>query len=237
MIKIIIVDSNILFREGLCNLLKQEMGILVVGEASSIKEAIDRLKDTQADLALVDADLPDMNEFQGIRQLRMQCPGMQIVLLSAHDTDARLIRAVQNGARGYLPKNNSLTKFMASIRAIERGEVVVPRAMVGQLLDEVFRIHMPPEQDGMGTLTPRELDVLTELGRGRSNRQIAENLRIAENTVKVHVHNILEKLNLRNRRQAARFARSQEIALNGNTSPINKVQKVFIPQSQNANSF
>ncbi len=237
MIKIIIVDSNILFREGLCNLLKQEIGILVVGEASSIKEAMDRLKDTQADLALVDADLPDMDEFQGIRQLRVQRPGMQIVLLSAHDTDARLIRAVQNGARGYLPKNNSLTKFMASIRAIERGEVVVPRAMVGQLLDEVFRIHLPPEQDGMGTLTPRELDVLMELGRGRSNRQIAENLRIAENTVKVHVHNILEKLNLRNRRQAARFARSQEIALNGNTSPINKVQKVFIPQSQNANSY
>jgi two-component system, NarL family, nitrate/nitrite response regulator NarL len=211
MLKILIIDNNVLFREGLTNLLQHEAGIQIVGEAGSIGEALEEIKDIEPDLALVEAELPDMEDFNGIRLLRAKHPQMQVVLISAHASEEILIYAVRNGARGYLYKNSSLSKFMAAIRALERGEAVIPRAMVGRLLDEFTRLTSPGEQDGLSILTPREVDVLCELGRGRSNRQIAERLDIAENTVKVHVHNILEKLNLRNRRQAARYARFQGV--------------------------
>jgi DNA-binding NarL/FixJ family response regulator len=211
MLNILIVDSNVLFREGLSNLLQHEPGIQVVAEAGSIDEAVEKANIFQPDLALVDADTPGIDAFSGIRQLRSLQPRMQIVLLSILDSPDLLVRAVRSGARGYLPKNNSLKKFMAAIRAIERGEAVIPRAMIGRLLDELSSTPEPVEQKGAVMLTPRELDVLVELGRGRSNREISECLAIAENTVKVHVHNILEKLDLRNRQQAARYARAQGI--------------------------
>lgn len=211
MLKIIIVDNNILFREGLTNLLEREPGICVVGDAGTITEAVDKTGRLEPDLILVDVDLTDMENFSGLRRLRICRPQAQIVVLTTRESEDVLILALRNGARGYLPKNSSLNKFMASIRAIERGEAVIPRALVGKLVDEFSRISAPLDQTGLGMLTPRELDVLCELGRGHSNRQIAVELNIAENTVKVHVHNILEKLNLRNRRQASRFARSQGI--------------------------
>lgn len=229
MYKILIVDSNILFREGLSNLLRQEPGISVVGEAGTIAEAMVKVQIFSPDLALVDVDLPDMEEGvkatpasqnnngkdphykNGLRALSMLNPQMQVVLISTTASDNMLMYAVRNGARGYIPKNHSMPRFMASIRALERGEAVIPRSMVGRLLDEFSRISNPDEQDGLSILTRREMDVLGELGRGRSNRQVADNLGIAENTVKVHVHNILEKLNLRNRRQAARYARIQGV--------------------------
>jgi two-component system nitrate/nitrite response regulator NarL len=210
-LNILIVDNNVLFREGLTNLLEKEPGICVVGQVSSIVEAAEKVKSAAPDLALVDADLPDLEEYNGIRLLKALQPKMQVVLISTHESEDLLIYAIRNGARGYLPKNHSLSKFMASIRALERGEAVIPRAMVGRLVEEFSRLASPGDQDGLGILTPREMEVLSELGRGRSNRQIAEHLDIAENTVKVHVHNILEKLNLHNRRQAARFARCQGI--------------------------
>lgn len=217
MLKILIIDNNVLFREGLSNLLQREAGVQVIGEAGSIIEAIEVSRGKEPSLALVEAELPDMDDFNGIRRLRQQQPNMQIVLIHAHMSEDYLIYAVRNGARGYVQKNCSLAKFMVAIRAIERGEAVIPRAMVGRLLDEFSRVASPVEQDCLNLLTPREVDVLCDLGRGHSNRQTAEHLQIAENTVKVHVHNILEKLNLRNRRQAARFARVNGI-VSGNGS-------------------
>ncbi len=211
MLRIMIIDNNILFREGLTNLLQRETGIQVVCEAGSIFEAMEKSRSFEPDLALLEAEIPDMDDFNGIRLLRAQHPRMQVVLINAHMTEEHLVYAIRNGARGYVQKNCSMAKFMSAIRAMERGEAVIPRAMVGRLLDEFTRLSSPGEQDSISMLTPREIDVLCDLGRGRSNRQIAEHLDIAENTVKVHVHNILEKLNLRNRRQAARFARFQGI--------------------------
>jgi len=230
MYNILIVDSNILFREGLSNLLRQEPGIIVVGESGTVADAIEKVKTLSPDLVLVDADLPDLEDTggpgsvaaqhngskephkkNGLHMLRILNPQMQVVLISNTASDDLLLYAVRNGARGYLPKNHSMPKFMASIRALERGEAVIPRSMVGKLLDEFSRITSPTEQDGLSVLTRREMDVLYELGRNRSNRQIAVHLNIAENTVKVHVHNILEKLNMRNRRQVARYARIQGV--------------------------
>jgi len=212
MLKIFIIDDHILFREGLANLLNQEDEMCVVGEAWSIAQALEKLAHLEPDMALVNADLPDLDDFHALRLLRAWRPRLHILLLSKDDTHGRFLEAVRNGARGYIPINNSSTDLLASIRAIARGEAVIPRALVGLLIDEITRLSPALEQEEVCLLTPREIEVLRELGRGGSNQQIARNLEIAENTVKVHVHNILEKLNLPNRRQAARFARTQGIA-------------------------
>lgn len=209
MLKILIVDNNVLFREGLSNLLQSESGIEVVGEASSIQETMQKVQEANPDLALMEMRLPDMEELNGVSLLHAKYPRMQIVMLSNHDAEEALLTALRYGARGYLPKNSSLSKLMAGIRAIERGEAVVPRALVGRVLDEFTRLATLSKEDELTILTPREAEVLREIGQGYSNQQISEHLNIAENTVKVHVHNLLDKLGLRNRRQAARFARSQ----------------------------
>lgn len=212
MFKILIIDSNALFREGLSNLLQREPGIQVVGEFESVGKALQNLAVTEPDLALLDDEVPDLDHFQGIRLLRERRPQMNVLLLSMHTSEDKLLSAIRSGARGYALKNHSLSALMASIRAMERGEAAIPRTMVGRLVDEVARLSNAFDPDMVGLLTPREIEVLRELSRGSSNREIAINLDIAENTVKVHVHNILEKLNLPNRRQAARFARSQELS-------------------------
>ena len=209
MVRILIIDNNVLFREGLTNLLENESGIKVVGCFGSVHEMIHSVVQIEPDIVLMDADLPDLDGQNGIQMIRHRCPQVQVAVMSTRESEDQLLYAVRNGARGFLVKNSSLSRFMAALRALERGEAVIPRAMVGRLLDEISRSSTAPELDGLGTLTQRELDVLCELGHSSSNRQIAERLDIAENTVKVHVHNILEKLNLRNRRQAARFARFQ----------------------------
>jgi two-component system, NarL family, nitrate/nitrite response regulator NarL len=227
MLKIFIIDCNALFREGLSNLLEREPGIQIAGETGTIFEAIDLVKTSQPQVVLVDADDPNPNLFQEIRMLRMVCPEAQVVFLSAQDSTELLLQAVRSGARGFLPKSGSLNKLMASIHAIERGEAAVPRALVATLLDEIARPFQIAEKGEAGMLTQREMDVMRELGSGRSNRQISQNLRIAENTVKVHVHNILKKLNLRNRRQAARYAR-----MHGMSNPIVQEEKAKQPATE-----
>lgn len=207
--KIMIVDNNVLFREGLANLLVKDPELSVVGEAGTVCEALNMVGEVEPDLILMDGELPDMGEYNGVQALRNRFPSAQVVMLSVRDTDELLLYAVRNGARGFLPKNNSLNKLLASIHALQRGEAVIPRSMVGYLFDEVLRLSVPTAQETIGTLTPREVEVLRELSGGRSNRQIAEHLEIAENTVKVHVHNILKKLNLHNRRQAANYAQQR----------------------------
>lgn len=215
-----IIDNNVLFREGLANLLIKDPELCVVGEAGSICEAIDLVREVNPDLILMDSELPDIEEYNGVRALHARLPAAQIVMLSTRDSDELFLSAIRNGAGGFLPKNNSLNKLLASIHALQRGEAVIPRSMVRYLLEEIRRLSAASGQEAVGALTPREIEVLRELGDGRSNRQIAENLDIAENTVKVHVHNILEKLNLRNRRQAARFAHHGGIRTEGNRSAV-----------------
>jgi two-component system, NarL family, nitrate/nitrite response regulator NarL len=209
MVRILIIDNNILFREGLSNLLHKEGGVIVVAGADSLDDAVTIVKTHHPDIALMDADLLNQSSVNGIQHLREERPALQIIVFSAHQSEEQFLNMLRSGARGYLSKNSSLSTLMACIRAIERGEVAIPRAMVNVLLDEFCRLTPVLKMDGVDLLTPRELGVLNELGNGHSNREIAEKLRIAENTVKVHVHNILEKLNLDNRRQAARFARAR----------------------------
>jgi DNA-binding NarL/FixJ family response regulator len=161
------------------------------------------------DLILMDFSLPDGDGPEATQEILTRVPGAQIVFLTMHDGDDSLFSAIQSGARGFLLKNMPVNKLLASIHALEEGEPAVSPAMVKTLIDQARRGG--PAQATVASepvdLTFREIEVIQELSRNSSNREIAEHLVITENTVKSHVHSILEKLSVKNRRQVITYAR------------------------------
>jgi DNA-binding NarL/FixJ family response regulator len=207
--RVLIVDDHILFREGLAGLLRSQQDIEVVGECGTIHECIETTLRLQPQVVLMDFSLPDGTGLEATRQILAELPQTQIIFLTVHDNDERMIAAMRAGAKGYLLKNLSVSKLLASLRALERGEAAISRTMMARVLEE-FALSSPPtspEASPLVGLTSREIEVLQELADGITNQEIASRLFISENTVKNHIHNILEKLNLNNRREAIDFAR------------------------------
>ena len=207
--RILIVDDHILFREGLVGLLRAQPDTQVVGECGTVKEAIALARQLKPEIILMDFALPDGNGLDATRAILGEAPEIRIIFLTVHDNDERLIAAMRAGAKGYLLKNLSVSKLLASLRALERGEAAISRTMMARILAE-FALTSPasdPPPSRLIELTTREIEVLRELSDGITNQEIAGRLFISENTVKNHVHNILDKLNLNNRREAIDFAR------------------------------
>jgi DNA-binding NarL/FixJ family response regulator len=208
--RILVVDDHVLFREGLVSMLTGQPDFSVVGEAGSVEDAITKARDLKPDLILLDIGLPDGSGLDAARAIFAERPEVKIVMLTVYETDDLLLGAVRSGAKGYLYKNTPISKLLAALRALERGEPAISRTMAGRILEEFTRlgsVKEPVENNNISGLTLRELEVLKLLGTGASNREIAESLFISINTVKIHVHNLLEKLSLRNRREATWFAR------------------------------
>lgn len=206
--KVLIVDDHILFREGLAGLLRSQADMQVVGECGSVQEAIETVQVVQPDVILMDFSLPDGTGLDATRAIINLMPEAQIIFLTVHDNDERLIAAMRSGAKGYLLKNLSVNKLLASLRALERGEAAISRTMMARILEEFAQAEAnpQPEPSPLIGLTSREIEVLQELALGITNQEIANRLYISENTVKNHIHNILEKLKLNNRREAIEFA-------------------------------
>jgi DNA-binding NarL/FixJ family response regulator len=211
---ILIVDDHILFREGLAGLLRSQPDMQVVGECGSVQEAIDTALEVRPDTVLMDFSLPDGTGLEATRAILANQPDTQVIFLTVHENDERLISAMRAGAKGYLLKNLSVNKLLASLRALERGEVALSRSMMARIIEEFAQSE--PTAAGMPSplisLTAREIEVLQELAAGITNQEIANRLFISENTVKNHVHNILDKLKLNNRREAIDFARKHGLA-------------------------
>lgn len=205
--RVLLVDDHILFREGLVGLLDSQPDIDIVGEAGSVGEAIEMTCDLQPDLVLMDFSLPDGTGLDATQAILSKRPETKIVFLTVHEEDDRLFAAIRSGAKGYLLKNVHVAKLLAFLRGIERGEAAISPAMTSRVLNEFARLEPKRELSSSDELTTRELEVLGELVKGASNREIADHLVIAENTVKNHIRNILSKLDLKNRREAAEFAR------------------------------
>lgn len=207
--RVLIVDDHILFREGLVGLLRTQPDLEVVGECGSVREAVDQAMVTKPHVILMDFSLPDGTGVEATRSILAQLPETQVIFLTVHDDDERMIEAIRSGARGYLLKNLSVSKLLASLRALERGEAAISRTMMARVLEE-FAQSTPSassEPSPLIGLTSREIEVLQELADGITNQEIATRLFISENTVKNHIHNILEKLRISNRREAIDFAR------------------------------
>jgi len=210
-IRIVVVDDHILFREGLVAIIRPEPGIEVVGQAGTVKEAVELVNLLKPDIVLMDFGLPDGTGVDATRAIMQDYPECKIVFLTMSEEDENLFPAIRGGAKGYLLKNMHPAKLVATIKSVYQGESALSRAMTLRLMEELARMKaFVPIGDP--TLTRRELDILRELAAGLSNSEIANRLVISENTVKYHVHSILDKLGLSDRREAAEYARKHSLA-------------------------
>ena len=205
-IRIVIVDDHVLFREGLVAIVRSEPDIEVIGQAGTVIEAVEIVGSLNPDVVLMDFGLPDGTGVDATRAIMKAHPECKIIFLTMSEQDENLFAAIRSGAKGYLLKNMNPTKLVATIKSVYQGESALSRSMTMRIMEELAR-SKAPEHMGDPTLTHRELDVLREIASGFSNSEIADHLVVAENTVKYHVHSILGKLGLSDRREAAEYAR------------------------------
>jgi DNA-binding NarL/FixJ family response regulator len=211
--KIIIIDDHILYREGLTLQINRQADMNVVGIGGSVREATDLARKLRPDLILMDFNLPDGTGLDAAQYILSEQPNAKIVFLTSQNDDERLFSAVRLGARGYLLKNIPVARLLAALRGVERGEAALSREMTAKLMGEFARANQPPTPtpSPFPGLTARELQVLRELATDATNREIADRLFISENTVRNHMHNILEKMGVASRREAVNLARQYGI--------------------------
>jgi DNA-binding NarL/FixJ family response regulator len=207
-VRIVIVDDHVMLRDGIVSILHQEPDFEVVGEAGSVAAAIEVVRATSPDLVLMDYGLPDGTGLDATRAILAAQPQADVVILTVHEEDDLLFNAVRSGAKGYLLKNISAKKMVDTLRGLAAGDTAMLPAQMTRILSEFARSAPaePADQEAMNPLTGRELDVLQLIVTGATNREIALQLHIAPNTVKNHVHNILDKLQVADRREAAEIA-------------------------------
>lgn len=201
-IRVLLVDDHQLFRRGVASLLSGRDDIEVVGEASNGVEAVERARELMPDVILMDIKMPELDGLSATKQLKAEMPYVRIMILTVSETDEDLFQAIKSGASGYLLKNVDPEYLIASVQQVQRGEVPIAPTMAAKILRE---LTAPPEST-IQALTGRERQVLELLAGGLANKEIAFQLKISENTVKNHLRNILEKLHLQNRVQAALYA-------------------------------
>jgi two-component system nitrate/nitrite response regulator NarL len=205
-LKVLVVDDHRLFRQGLISLMStREDLVKVVGEATSAQEAVLMAEKVRPDVILMDIYMPQSDGLQATRELRQLLPEVAIVILTSSDDDEHLYEAIQLGAAGYLLKTLDAEELFDLLECVAHGEVAITRAMATRLLYHLSRTDRGPGANG-DELTSREMDVLHLVAKGATNPQIAIQLNITVNTVKVHLRNILSKLNVENRTQAATLA-------------------------------
>ena len=205
-LRVLVADDHRLFRQGLIGLMKTRRDLVeVVGEAATGSEAVRLAQYLRPDLVLMDITMPGGDGLHAARVIRQTLPDVAVVMLTASELDEHLYEAVRLGAAGYLLKNLDAEELFDLLVGVARGEAALTRAMAARLLKNVAR-HTMDAETGAETLSAREVEVLRLVARGASNPQIAEALCITVNTVKVHLRNILDKLRLENRTQAATYA-------------------------------
>jgi len=205
-IKVLIADDHKLFRQGLIGLMKTREDLVeVIGEAETGEEAIQLAEKLNPDVILMDIYMPQLDGLQAAKEIHRRFPKIAVVMLTSSERDGHLYEAAQVGVAGYLLKSLDASELFDLLNGITNGETAMTRAMASRLLKSVAN-RMADEEKGEQSLTERELFVLRLVASGASNHQIAEKLTISINTVKSHIKNILEKLQLENRTQAATYA-------------------------------
>jgi DNA-binding NarL/FixJ family response regulator len=210
-IRVLLVDDQALFREGLETLLSVHRDIQVVGQASNGQEAIEVAAQVHPDVVLMDVRMPILNGVRATRRLKRAQPQCRVIVLTTFDDDEYVFDALRAGAVGYLLKDVASARLVVAIRAASRGESILEPSVAAKVIAEFTRVSsMVPSaqmEQLVEPLSERELEILGLIARGASNREIADQLFIAEGTVKNHVTHILGKLGVRDRTQAALKAR------------------------------
>lgn len=204
-IRVLIVDDHAVVRQGLRTFLESEVGIQVVGEAVNGDEAVTKARELLPQVILMDLVMPGTDGIKATRELSGVAPTARVLVLTSFGEDDRVLAAIKAGATGYLLKDVPAEELGFAIRSIARGDFLLQSDIAIKVLDELFsrtRSQSLPSAD----LTPREIAVLSLIARGRSNKDIAQDLCISVKTVKTHVGNILGKLQMADRTQAALYA-------------------------------
>jgi two-component system NarL family response regulator len=208
-IRVLLVDDHALFRRGLLLVLESEDGIEVVGEADDGEEAIRKAEELAPDVVLMDVRMPRVSGIEATRRLAESLPTTRIIVLTVSDEEDDLYEAIKAGASGYLLKEISIEEVADAVRAVMQGQTLISPSMASKLIAEFANLSKVASQRSSvpaPRLTDRELGVLRLVAQGLTNREVAEQLYIAENTVKNHVRNILEKLHLHSRMEAVLYA-------------------------------
>jgi two-component system response regulator DevR len=202
-IRIFLLDDHEIVRRGLRELLEGEEDLEVVGEAGTAEEALGRIPATRPDVAVLDVQLPDGNGVEVCREIRSSHPEINCVMLTSFADDEALFNAIMAGAAGYVLKQVKGNDLIDGIRRVARGESLLDPAMTSRVLE---RLRATPEPDELADLTPQERKILDHIAEGLTNRQIGERMFLAEKTVKNYVSNVLAKLGMSRRSEAAAFA-------------------------------
>ena len=205
-IQIILIDDHTLFRSGIKALLSRQNDFEVIGEASDGLSGVKLVEQQKPDIVLLDLDMPVMNGREALAQILSAYPNQTVIMLTVSEDSDDLTECMRIGARGFLLKNINADFLLDSIRKAVDGDNVFSPEMTSRLVQSLISPAAPRTDVALSALTPRELEILGYLAAGHSNKVIARHLDLAESTIKVHVQNILRKLNLSSRVQAAVYA-------------------------------
>lgn len=195
-IRILLADDHFVVRMGLAALINTQPDMVVVAEATNGRQAVELFRNHKPDVALMDLRMPQMDGVEAITAIRKEFPESRFIVLTTYDGDEDIYRALQAGARAYLLKDMVGEGLIEAIKAVHAGQRRIPPEVASRLADRMFRTE----------LTAREMEVLELIVKGQSNKEIASKLGVAEGTVKIHVNNILSKLGVTDRTQAATYA-------------------------------
>ena len=195
-ISVLIVDDHPMLRTGLAEAIASQDDMRVAGEAGNGNEAIAQYLALRPDVTVMDVSMPEMGGVDALVEIRRQCPQARIIMLTTYKADAAILRAVQSGAAGFLLKSTLRNELLDTIRAVHAGQRCIPPEIAMELAQNM----------GRGPVSPREVEVLQYAAGGRSNREIAAELAISEETVKAHMKNVLAKLNANDRTHAVTIA-------------------------------
>lgn len=212
-VRVLLADDHALFREGLAGIIRAQPDMQVVGEANDGLEAFVKAQELKPDLILMDVQMPGMDGIEAVKQIKQVLPETIIVMLTVRGDDDMLFEALKNGAQGYLLKEIRSQALLEMLRGALHGEAAISPNLAGRVLSEFRRLSkggVQEKEDDSG-LTEREQQVLVQASNGATDKEIATTLNISLNTVKTHIRNILSKLHVRTRREAAKAAKAKGI--------------------------
>ena len=206
-IRVLIVDDHAIVREGLRTLIEAQPDIEVLGEATNGEEAINKTRETQPDIVLMDITMPVMNGLEATRQIRQKQPDVKILVLTMHESDDYFFSILEAGASGYFIKGGSSAELISALRVVWRGDAFIYPTMAKKLLsDYLQRVKAGPGEESYDGLTERQREILKLIAEGNTNQEIADLLVLSVATVQTHRANIMAKLELRSRTDLIKYA-------------------------------
>lgn len=206
---LLIADDHALFREGLRGIVERWDDFQVIGEAENGLRALELARELLPDIVLMDINMPDLDGLQATAQMAREIPAIKIVVLTASEEEDDLFKAIKAGARGYVLKDMPSSQLRSMLQGVLQGEAPISGVMAAKMLEEFNHNAAGAAPDSIDKLTEREQQVLDLVAQGLTNQEIGLQLHLTENTIKKYLHNIMEKLHLNNRVEAALYAVKQ----------------------------